>query len=305
MHVAARSIRAEWTYRHLLNVVPDAAAALSEAEGELELALAVSRVEIEQYLEPLRSRQKLISPLLLHLCGEAGLDPLSVASAILPTPIAIHPSNGHPWLATGTPPYDNFVKAAGRSLGGKPNDSLVVRARSDPRGGLCVWLDGETLEMSAVIGSSMIATDGSGTELTLDQALPETLMDAIVGRPIGTLVSHSALEDPRYVVTQARNRDGGAWLRFHCEPVALPTGSPQPPYLHSDPCLHGIPATEDLIRRRRDERRLLSVAPSVELINANHLIELINLTRPASHGLPPPTLDMIEEVELEGIATDR
>lgn len=77
---------------------------------------------------------------------------------------------------------------------------LVVRRRGDPAGALGVRFSAHGLEVGFGLGGVLVRTVTDQAVLQIEQAVPETVKTAIVGRPVGDLIDHPVLRDPALVV---------------------------------------------------------------------------------------------------------
>jgi hypothetical protein len=108
----------------------------------------------------------------------------------------------------------------------------VVRRWREPEGALGIRFSEHGLELGACVSGLHIRTLGDLVTMTTDQAVPETVKAALVGRRIGDVFEHPIMNDPAHVIVGVVNSpaepkgEGGAWRLI----VRVPRVSWRPPW---------------------------------------------------------------------------
>lgn len=275
---------------------PQAIAALIAAASHGE---RVWRRRLGREARALRAARRDASPLVARFCSLEGLDPAVVVDAVLPTDLTTVAAAGHPWRATGMP--EHLTALADEAWGPRwHKNAAVLREEHDRRGMAIVHQVGGTLELQIEIGPMRLGTGAGRAKIQIAQVIPETLLDASIGRPVSALISHPLIADPAYSIVSAEGHRRGATVVFHCPEVPLPpvpTGAAAgPARLHVDPGLRASHAVLDLaVRCILEVRQRGSVAPAdLMLRQVARAVACINVASPRCRPLPPPTLRQLE-----------
>lgn len=160
--------------------------------------------ELEAFRQYLRDGVRSASPLLTDAVAAGMLDLQDVLRRMRPAPsgqaggsVGWNLSRWQFRLA-GRPPGE----ISSRGFEGRHRWMAArLRGEHDPRGRLGVRLDAGTLAIELGVGRDVITTHGGEMRLHLRHAIPEVLVNAIVGRPIDDLISHPLLDGRDYPVT--------------------------------------------------------------------------------------------------------
>lgn len=204
-----------------------------EAAVAFRIADFLVKTEIERvqlFRLHLRTTVNRVSPLLLEL---AAIEGISLSEAVT----LIHPPQDWPWR----PLMDHSPSVIRRSqhrkvwLGdvGRPevtrfrrafaNPGVVVREADHPRGRFGIRPVGATLGFTAALGPALLSVFGATAVIKLPEALPETLMMALPGRPLCQVVDHPIFAGARYGIRNAMldPADGRPVLNFRTPLVSF------------------------------------------------------------------------------------
>ncbi len=140
-----------------------------------------------------------VTPLLVDVCALEGLDLDELSLRLRPQ------GEWRRWLC-GSTPHGNRRKA---SYSAGPvavvateflYGGLILRRWNAVGGALGIRVSPQGLEIGAQLGSAHVRTLGGVADLTLGIELPETLKDALSGRPVDDLVDHGLFAARGYVV---------------------------------------------------------------------------------------------------------
>lgn len=302
LHAYHGSFRLYVAYQKAIRDNPERAARwIAEFEEERVRQEALWRTRIQSALTRLRSARREASPLVAAFCALEGLDPLVVADAVGPPEAAPPKDSAHPWIATGSREHVERIGLADRWLAWPrvEQDQVVLRCWWDPRGTASVVQRGHSLELHCALGNALIGTSGGRARLTVQGAMPETLLMGARGRPVSDLVSHPLILDPKYRIVAASSDAGETIIEFACANVPWPpvgaVACAGPARLDVDPLRDGADAVQDLADRAalRVSSTIAALDEGGLLRNVRREVARINLCSPRMPPLPEPTIEQI------------
>lgn len=178
----------------------------------------------------LRATVRLASPLLLEL---AFMEQIRLEDAVA----LIHPPQDWPWrpLDDRQPPgLQRLLRRKGSLASVRrsevqafrrhfANPGVVVRDADHPRGRFAIRPHGAVLGFTADVGPCMLSAYGSSAMIKFPDPLPEALLAAMPGRPIGAIIDHPMFADPNFKIRRVQPdlADGLPVLLFRAPLVAF------------------------------------------------------------------------------------
>lgn len=154
-----------------------------------------------------------ISPLLLDMAAMEQIDLDYALGLMLPPqdwpwrplqadrPAGFH----HRQLRKGWAAAGSSARNSARFRRSFANPGLVIRDVDHPRGRFAIRPSGRAMGFTAGIGPCLLSAFGSTAMLKLSEALPETLVTAMPGRPLDQLVDHPAFTGRGYRVLRVED----------------------------------------------------------------------------------------------------
>lgn len=187
---------------------------------EVERIKSDARHRTQLALASLRDSVTSASPLLLQICDDEDLDLAAVAWGVLPMTAVPYDLEGHPW------PLSRLGRRQSRGnkegAGMPRRNGAIIRPYGHPAGEFYVRACNGVLHVEYASDGVRLRSVAGRATLEVRCEVPDTVLAALVGRPISALFEHRFLGDPDYVVTSVnKNPWGCVRIHFRCRPVPL------------------------------------------------------------------------------------
>jgi hypothetical protein len=195
-----------------------------------------SRDRLRLFRQHLQVTIRSCTPLLSRISAIEGLDPISALWSLRPPSEWPHsPStNSAIVVCGGQMRRKAVIPPRSRS---SSDVCLTLRAADDPRGWLLLRVGRKSIELTGQVGDSQVRTLPGMLYVRMPHGVPNTILQAAVGRPLADLVDHPWFHSTDWTIRRIRPSGWGAWIAVSTgrERFDMPWASllPRPCEMHS------------------------------------------------------------------------